>query len=1111
MWQIRKLIKEKGRVLADESDLTLAPRHELNFPIGDPVPIPDSYLSLSLQLYEILYSQELRSIVSFDFLPGLPGSTPCTPKLYEEKVKPALADQFISLIEKPAKQGEDRILGVLRTFYEGLAETEKKWLGRYFLDDYKELVKTEKEWLRRHFLNDSKALTEQEKDGLRRCFLDDSNALTETEKEHLRRYATQQVEKWLLCLPSEEIRNLLGLVRGQLNILLPLTLQKNFGERYGFHTESSIVADPFSGANNPNLGSQFSDPFERIDYTIQAYLKQEMRRPVIEKLVYDLEGKKLDELKANLEAIKKLPPGTEYETAADRQFKRYFGDRKDLRLFDPKLIDRLMKIMKSSETAKFDLLKRYILPQIQVFEQNLKATSQSLVALFTPKEGRFKGFTGTLYNEKTYHDDLTGFTQDGARGKVVALAFAQAKDKVETIQPKIPSELHRELVIDHPKFQHIRALIDAGGALKEFDLERVASDWLDQLTLSGSSIQGVVFFDAKGRTMILEKGESNPIPLEKSECDPKKRITIYDQKHTTGTDILQAIDAVALVTVSKGMIMRDFIQAVGRMRQLASGQQIEIAILEDDAVFIRELLGLDKKAKLTIEDTIRFLILNEVKRQGEDNEVATNHKLMGRLQEWFLGKVLDAPSLEAIEKEHVDKGLVERLFFQHVSISPFLQYGISADLVDAKQVYRDRIAEILEKRLGLDQAIQRDPFLAKGEGGSSQRLAKTLMDAIDKAELPEKVRQSSFQTDREEQQEIQQEQQQEQEQQQQQEQQQEEQQEKGGRYFPWRHPFWFTLDPKTVEKAGFYESSDPSSKSNQNSPYRARFQKADEVITFNPKLTFRGSLFDDDFQVSYNYQLHGDAPLSGGGSQYFTFTLGPKVIPFGRFQKPLQNILIVQHPNTRRFKLIAIEPYEAAIFKEALQKKQGISPLHKDPDFATRYQSFQNLNLDYFSTQHTWDCLFEPGKNNRKTLAMNDWTCLSPTLSGLGKQVLKQEVKAIRLSSDVRVWIGDLNLNSLYEGSNPIQKNELENSPQLLRLLVQAKFFDGWVHYNEREQNMLKLWLRQRIGKKNALACLDQIEADFRTQYLAFKEESKRDYSKSALSRVFADLKKELS
>ena len=112
-----------------------------------------------------------------------------------------------------------------------------------------------------------------------------------------------------------------------------------------------------------------------------------------------------------------------------------------------------------------------------------------------------------------------------------------------------------------------------------------------------------------------------------------------------------------------------------------------------------------------------------------------------------------------------------------------------------------------------------------------------------------------------------------------------------------------------------------------------------------------------------------------------------------------------------------------------------------------------------------------------------------------------------------RVWIGDLNLNSLFEGSNPIPRKELEGSQQLLQLIVQAKFFDGWVHYNDREQQALKKWLKERLGsnKEIALARLGQIETDFRSQFLAFKEASKRDYSKSCLHRIFAELQEGLS
>jgi hypothetical protein len=1025
MTEILSVFKEKADVLCDEADLILDPRRELNFPEGEATSIPENYLSLSLQVYKFLLSPEIQEITSFEFSPN--DQDACTPKIYEERVKPALVQKIIASLSQ--KEGTQSFKD-LRTFYSTCSKDQKEMLENYFSGH---------------------------------------------DAEHA-------AENWIRGLQDDNIRQELGLLRGQLNVLLPLTLQKNYGERYGFHTDESILADPFSGSNNPNFGSQFSDPFERIDYTIQAYLKEPgMRRAVLEKLVHDLKTSAWKEMQENLEAIRKLPAGTEYKTAAHKEFERFFGQRKNLSLFSTKevLIERLMDLLKEDPTAKFDLIEKYVLPQVKIYTQNLKSTSQSIGFLFTNP----RGFTGTLWNKGTYHDSFNALFDDGARGQVVTLAYTQAKDKVSTVKIKKAKNLHKELIIDNPKYRHVKALIDAGGALKELDLKEVAEDWLKALTKQGSPIQGVVYFDkVTDQAYILERGESAPIPLTKSSCPIDKRVTIYDQKHTTGTDIKQAIDAVALVTVSKGMIIRDFIQAVGRMRQLASGQRIEIAVLEQDAVAIRELLKLDPKAELKIDDVLRFLIINEVRRQGEDNQVATTHKLTGVLQQWFLEKVLKASDFSEILTNFTHPELIEGLFFQTSEITPFKSYGQGTDLIDAKTAYAGK-QESLISRLGLESICGSDSFLGSCLA-TVQNLMKTV---IDLAELPSLVSGSPYAGDMEEEQEIMQEQ----ETQQEQQQQQEELQDKDAGHTPWRHSQWTFLNSASVEKATIYEPTTVSANEWRRPTY-AHFLKANDVMG--------SKIFDDAFELSHNFQLNG---------RVFQ---GSAVRPFGEFQKTIQNIIIVQNKKTKQFKVIAVEPHDAASFKKALQEKQKLKPTAKDPDLQAKPGHWYNYAKDYFSANnHGWTCLTGLDSNGRQSYYYD--SCNRDAPDGESSEEWYHDanqdrwVQPKRVSKegysqgdDVSVWIGDLELNSLYESQDPIARADLE-SDKVARLLVQAKYFNGDVHYTDSQKKLLKQWL------KDTKISAEALEQEFTKTIIAFNEQSKRDYPKSALYQIFAELK----
>lgn len=961
MRKIFKLFKEKGYVLCDEADMIFNPRSELNFPAGEAQPIGESYLSLTLKIYELLTSPEILEIASFEFFPSK--AKACTPKVFEKKIKPALTAKLLSFLEN----GKE--FPLLHQFYRNCSAPEKERLKNYFLGDD----------------------------------------------------PTHEAEIWVEKISDVELRDQLGLIRGQLNILLPLTLEKNFGENYGFHTHTSVLADPFSGSNAPNLGSQRSDPFERVNESIQAYLKEPaFRRPILEKLVFDLQGKALKEMKENTEEVKKNP---NYKTKAHVEFESYFGERDDLPLFNPDIVDRLMKVLDADPKQKFALLGKYVLPQAKVYPENLKATSQIFGFLFHT----VKGFAGALWDSGAFHDALPPKFEKGARGQIVALAYAQAKNKVTTF-PRA-KELRDEM-IDGSKFRHILAFIDGGGALKEFDLEETGKEWLEARIKNGSSAECAIVFDKQDLAKIWEKGESTLIPLERSSCPVEKQLTIYDQKHTFGIDIKQAIDAVALGTVSKKMIMRDFIQAVGRMRKIAGGQRIEIALLESDALAIREFLGLSPDAPVGEKEVIRYLIRHEARRQGENNEVATTHKLSGVVEEWFMGKLLQLKNIGFINDL---VKLVEPLFFQKQTISPFLNYGQGTDLVDAQEAYKDKIDRLID-RLGLN-------------GGLAQyknEIHALMNQTVSRAELPDKVRKSIFSSGMEQQVEVQQEQQQ----QQQQEQmvQQEESQAKRLDVHPATHYSW-ALDASSVEKSEMYEEARSWSSA-------AYFMTTNRIVAEMP-------IFDEEFLLSTNFQL---TPTHG--------------LPFSQFQKPMLNIMIVKNRRTNQFKLIALEPFDAAAFKAALQEKQGLSRKRKDPDLLkTRW-----TGEDYFTEKHSWYNLFSDA-------------AVSPQAGG----------------DDVQVWIGDLDLKSLYESNPPIPKGELEKNPQLARLLVQAKYFDGQVHYNEKEQAILKTWLGS-AGSASFFSWekgkIEEMEKHFKESVCAFKEQSKRDYKNSALGQIYQELRK---
>ena len=94
-------------------------------------------------------------------------------------------------------------------------------------------------------------------------------------------------------------------------------------------------------------------------------------------------------------------------------------------------------------------------------------------------------------------------------------------------------------------------------------------------------LQGVVYLGEDDTKMIYERRTRASIKLEDSSIPSHRRFTFYDQVHTTGTDIKQAPNAVACLTVGKHMAFRDYAQGAYRMRGIASGQRVDVLVVPE--------------------------------------------------------------------------------------------------------------------------------------------------------------------------------------------------------------------------------------------------------------------------------------------------------------------------------------------------------------------------------------------------------------------------------------------------------------------------------------------------------------------------------------------------
>ena len=218
MQDILRIFKTQGDAIIDEADTILNCRHEVNYALGEAQPINPLYIDVCQDVYDIL--MDAQADMAFEFnIHRHPGTNAALAANYHAEIKPLLAQKILDKIENnPSKA------------LEKLSEALKKLPKNVLITDY----------------------------------LLDKDTLQ-----------AKACEAWISHWKDPEIRNLLGLIKGQLNELLPMTAFRSVDEKFGFSSHNDRpFAIPYLGNNTPSETSQFDNNFEMLNYTFQMYYQK---------------------------------------------------------------------------------------------------------------------------------------------------------------------------------------------------------------------------------------------------------------------------------------------------------------------------------------------------------------------------------------------------------------------------------------------------------------------------------------------------------------------------------------------------------------------------------------------------------------------------------------------------------------------------------------------------------------------------------------------------------------------------------------------------------------------------------------------------------------------
>ena len=481
--------------------------------------------------------------------------------------------------------------------------------------------------------------------------------------------------------------SILAIIKGELSVVLPLTLQKQCQTAYGLSKKypSKVLAIPYAANNTPVETSDFGNIYEQLNYTMQTYLLNGISSQYIKPYVYSLRATILDAFKAN--------PQQELETIpAYQELLKLVG--KPFALGDDALVDIVADHLQKDLHARIFFVRKYLFPHAVMSESKVSMTPWGLVQMFK----HVQGFTGTPWNKDTFPENLRSntFLEKGTDGKTIALLWKHSDHAPVKVQEGSCDALVKQLAEKCTAQTNCRAIIDSGALFHGIDNETVASMLLKKLP---QHIKGIVFYKDDTQ-MVVERHPHKIVPFNQSRLkqSPEDRFTYYDQRHTTGADIQQGSDASAFVTFGKSVSLRDYMQAVWRMRKIGKGQTLHHVITDTMEKLLQEKYG-----SSDLQAILQYAAEFQFAQEFEHTLVAAVSKRDEVLKQYALQKLLkaDPDSLES------HKAAFMAFLLRSTQDSPETAYGKKEVLVSQKTFRKEKLQE---KEVSIKEIVSKKEY-----------------------------------------------------------------------------------------------------------------------------------------------------------------------------------------------------------------------------------------------------------------------------------------------------------------------------------------------------------------------------------------------------------------
>ena len=461
----------------------------------------------------------------------------------------------------------------------------------------------------------------------------------------LERYLSNESQPdWLEAL-DPKLKNSLAFYKEQLE-LLPQTLNRHYKEHYGPSQKNNrpafqrALAIPYSANDKPNERSQFGNPLETLNYTIQALFREGLNQELLIALVnrwqqdarFEFQHGEFDSLDATpmAKCVAELLKNTSFSSlnAIDSDNPEQIVALLDQARYEPKLLEHVLEHM--------------ILPEIKREPATLHSDAFNHVELYRSTQG----ISGTPANHSTFHQRLhfnattslgsDGYIQTVLKNKKTPIIAARF-DNVETYLKTLLTS----------KSTH--AIIDINATFVGLNNLEVTHALANHLKKQNTDIKYVLYFkeNAAGNDVLhayniheeksIELASSDPKEINRQlNCQPEHCFTYYDQAHTVGVDLKQAPNASALCLIDQETPLQSFLQGVMRMRGLDEEQTIELIVPPS-------------MSNQSLDTLLDGMQRNEANQLSQDNFYATLAKLHNIIRRQALSHLA---SVEDVDTKH---------------------------------------------------------------------------------------------------------------------------------------------------------------------------------------------------------------------------------------------------------------------------------------------------------------------------------------------------------------------------------------------------------------------------------------------------------------------------